>query len=237
MMKCAILEAGVYKSVGLKTLMATLQLRQIRVPEGQTLEIQDVSWSEFDSILQELGENRNTRIAYGNETLIIVAPMPAHEFAKVCIGDFIKIILEELDQPYLSLGSTTFKNDAMNKAVEPDDCFYIRQYKKVLGKARLDLQVDPPPELAIEIDIISKTQLQAYEGLGVGELWRYDEQHLMIYVLVNGKYREVEQSPTFPSWFTKQVIEQFVARALVISPGMAKKEFRQWVMTQLSNAS
>ncbi|EDX87143.1 conserved hypothetical protein [Synechococcus sp. PCC 7335] len=214
--------------------MATLQLRQIRVPEGQTVEIQDVSWSEFKTILQELGENRNTRIAYSEGTLTIVAPMPAHEFAKVCIGDFVKVVLEELDRDYVSLGSTTFKNDRMSKAVEPDDCFYIRNYGRVLGKARLDLGVDPPPELAIEIDVTSKTQLQAYAGLGVEELWRYDDKQLRIDVLVDGKYVEVEQSPSFPAWLTREVIEQFVRRAQVVSQGKAKKEFRQWVMDRIN---
>jgi len=214
--------------------MATLQLRQIRVPEGQTVEIQDVSWSEFETILQELGEDRNTRIAYSERTLTIVAPMPAHEFAKVCIGDFVKIVLEEMDRDYVSLGSSTFKNDRMSKAVEPDDCFYIQEYEKVLGKARLDLSVDPPPELAIEIDVTSKTQLQAYAGLGVGELWRYDDQQLKIDVLVNGKYVEVAQSPSFPVWLTKEAIGQFVKRAKVVSQGKAKKEFRQWVISRLN---
>jgi len=214
--------------------MATLQLRQINVPEGQTIEIRDVSWSEFEIILAELGEKRNTRIAYSEGTLTIVAPMPAHEFAKVCIGDFVKILLEELDRDYISLGSTTFKNENMSKAVEPDDCFYIRQYKSVLGKARLDMSVDPPPELAIEIDVTSKTQLEAYAGLGVEELWRYDNEKLRIDALVDGKYVEVEQSPSFPVWLTNQSIEKFVARAQVVSQGRAKKAFRQWVIDRLA---
>lgn len=154
--------------------MAMLQLRQLRVPEGQTIEIQDVSWSEFEDILQDLGERRNTRIAYSNGVLSIRAPLPAHETSKVCIGDFVKILLGELDKNYISLGSTTFKNDKMKKAVEPDDCFYIQYFERVLGKSRIDLSIDPPPELAIEVDLTSKTQLEAYEGLGVAELWRYE---------------------------------------------------------------
>ncbi|MEL7063414.1 MAG: hypothetical protein AAFP00_06715 [Bacteroidota bacterium] len=45
-----------------------LQLRQIKVPPGQTIELEDVSWSKFESILAELGDRRNTRIAYNNNT-------------------------------------------------------------------------------------------------------------------------------------------------------------------------
>lgn len=215
--------------------MVTLQIRQIRVPEGQTIEIQDVSWSEFEDILQDLDEKRNTRIAYSNGVLSIVAPLPAHEISKACIGDFVKILLAELDRNYLSLGSTTFKNKRMKKAVEPDDCFYIRDFERVLGKVRLDMNVDPPPELAIEVDLTSKTQLEAYEGLGVGELWRYDAGKLRIDCLQEEQYIEVERSSIFPSWVTKQSIEGFLRRAMSVGQGKANKEFRRWVLENIEN--
>ena len=91
-----------------------------------------------------------------------MAPMPKHEKAKVCIGDFVKILLDELEIDYVSYGSTTFKNEAMSKAVEPDDCFYLKNADQMAGKSRIDLSIDPPPELAIKVDLTSKTQLEAY---------------------------------------------------------------------------
>ncbi len=216
--------------------MATLQVRQLRVLEGQAIEIQDVSWSEFENILQDLGEERNTRIAYSNGVLSIMAPLPAHETSKVCIGDFVKILLDELDKNYISLGSTTFKNDKMKKAVEPDDCFYIQHFERVLGKSRIDLSIDPPPELAIEVDLTSKNQLEAYEGLGVLELWRYDAGKLRIDSLKQGRYVEVAQSPSFPSWLTKQSIEQSIKRAMAVGQGKANKEFRRWVVENVEDS-
>jgi len=78
------------------------------VPEGQTIEIENVSWSEFEVILQELGEKRNTRIAYSERTLAIVTPMSVHEVEKVCIGGCMKVLLDELERDYTSYGSTTF---------------------------------------------------------------------------------------------------------------------------------
>lgn len=215
--------------------MATLQLRQIRVPEGQTIEIQNVSWSEFEDILQDLGEERNTRIAYSNGVLSIMAPLPAHETSKASLGDFVKILLEELDRNYLSLGSTTFKTKQMKKAVEPDDCFYIKDFEQVLGKSKLDLNVDPPPELAIEVDLTSKTQVEAYEGLGVAELWRYDSGKLRIDCLQEGRYVEVEQSAIFPTWLTKRALEESVRRALSVGQGKANKEFRKWVTENIES--
>ena len=214
--------------------MVTVQLHQIRVPEGQTVELQDVSWSKFEQILQGLGNQRNTRIAYSNGVLSIVAPSPEHEASKVSIGDFVKILLDELNRNYVSLGSTTFKSDRMLKAVEPDDCFYITTYAQVLGKSRISLETDPPPELAIEIDVTSKTQLEAYKGLGVSELWRYSNEKLRIDYLQNGEYIEVDQSPSFPKWLTRAAIERAVLSARQVGQGQARKEFRQWVLSQLT---
>ncbi|MEO0647781.1 MAG: Uma2 family endonuclease [Cyanobacteria bacterium J06650_10] len=130
--------------------MVTLQLRQIKVPPGQTIELEDVSWSEFESILAELGDRRSTRIAYNNKTLTIMAPLFKHEKDKVSLGDFVKVLLDELNIEHDSSGSTTLRRKGLGKGVEPDDSFYIQNYMRVLTKDRIDLSIDPPPDLAID---------------------------------------------------------------------------------------
>ena len=213
--------------------MTTLQLRQIRVPEGKTIEIQDVSWSEFERILKDLGDNRNTRIAYSNGTLSITAPMPKHEKSKVCIGDFVKILFDELEIDYVSYGSTTFKNEAMSKAVEPDDCFYLKHADQMASKNRIDLSVDPPPELAIEVDVTSKTQLEAYQGLGISELWRFDSGELRIDLMQAGRFIEVQESSFFPGWPIKDMLVQYLKDARTMNQRKVKKNFRDWVIRRL----
>jgi Uma2 family endonuclease len=217
--------------------MATLQVRQLQVPEGQTLEIRDVSWSELEYILQDLGEKRNTRIAYSDGVLSIVAPLPEHEVTKVCIGECVKILFDELEIDYVSFGSTTFKNDKMQRAAEPDDCFYLKYSDQMAGKSRIDLRIDPPPELAIEVEITSKTQLQAYRGLGVAELWRYTAGRLRIDCLQNGEYIEVDNSPLLPGWPIKEAVEKYVASARATNQRKAKKVFRQWVIERIADAA
>ncbi|MEL7241739.1 MAG: Uma2 family endonuclease, partial [Cyanobacteria bacterium J06573_2] len=130
-----------------------LNIRRIDVPPGQRVLLRDVTWEEFEAILDELGEHRASRIAYDRGVLEIIAPLPEHEFDKEIIGDLIKALLEELDTEFLSLGSTTFKNQEMLQGIEPDQCFYIENESKVRRKKRLDLTQDPPPELALEIDV------------------------------------------------------------------------------------
>src|SRR5919202_6228641 len=101
-------------------------LEQIIVPPGHQLLLKNVNWQQFKEILENLGESRSARLSYSQEMLEIMTPLPEHEDNKVIIGDFVKAILEEMDIEFRSLGSTTFENEAMRQAVEPDDCFYIQ---------------------------------------------------------------------------------------------------------------
>jgi hypothetical protein len=87
--------------------MVAIQIRQLDVPPGQRLMLHDVSWDEFEAILDDLGEHRSTRIAYDNGLLEIMAPLPEHEDDKEIISDLLKDFLEELDIEFRTLGSTT----------------------------------------------------------------------------------------------------------------------------------
>lgn len=193
--------------------MVTLQLRQLDVPPGQRVLLHDVSWAEFEAILAELGEQRGSRIAYDNGLLEIMAPLPEHESDKEIIGDLLKALLEELDIEFRSLGSTTFKHATMLKGIEPDQCFYIQNEAAVRGKNRLDLTVDPPPDLVLEVDITSRTHPDTYAALGVPELWRRVGQTIRIHQLLDGRYVEVDKSPTFPDWPLPATIPAYVAQS------------------------
>jgi Uma2 family endonuclease len=209
--------------------MVTLQLRQIKVPPGHRVIFNDVSWQEFEAILEELGDRRASRIAYSNGTLEIRMPLPEHEIDKELVGDMVKILLEETEMDCECFGSTTFKRRDMAQGIEPDNCFYIQNHAQMIGKKRLDLRIDPPPDLAIEIDVTSKTQLDAYQALGVPELWRYDEGRLRIDVLVNGEYVEAQGSPTFNDFTIAPIITQFVEQSTIDGRSPTLRAFRKWV--------
>lgn len=213
--------------------MVTLQLRQLSVPPGHRVMFHSVTWQEFEAILTELGEHRATRLAYSQGTLEIRMPLPKHEKAKVIIGDLVKILLEELEIDCEAFGSTTFKREDMAQGVEPDDSFYIQNHAKMIGKERIDLKVDPPPDLAIEVDVTSKTQLNAYLTLGVLELWKYEDGELQINILQDGKYIQSELSPNFPNLPILQAIPQFIQQSQNIGRSPALRAFRQWVKKQI----
>lgn len=193
-------------------MVVTLQLRQLDVPPGQRLLVRNLDWPAFERILTELGEHRASRIAYSHGILEIRIPTPEHEVDKELIGDIVKTLLDELEIDCECFGSTTFKQEAMNSGIEPDQCFYIQNHSQMRGKRRLDLSIDPPPDLAIEVDVTSKTQLDAYIRLGVPELWVYTQNQLKIYTLQAGKYESVTISPTFPElpmldWVTDVLVQ------------------------------
>ena len=217
--------------------MVTLQLGQIRVPPGQRVILCDVSWQEFETILAELGEHRSSRIAYSQGILEIMVPLPEHEKAKVIIGDFVKILLDELDLYWEPLGSTTFKREDMAAGVEPDDCFYIQNYKLMIGKERIDLSVDPPPDLAIEIDVTSKTKVSAYKALKVPEIWRYENRLLEINLLQGNEYVKSQTSLIFPSFPVMNEIPRFLEMANTTGTTLALRAYRKWVREYISAQS
>ncbi|MBN3875484.1 MULTISPECIES: Uma2 family endonuclease [unclassified Nostoc] len=214
--------------------MVKFQLRQLSVPPGHRVILHDVSWQEFEAILEELGDHRATRLAYSQGTLEMRMPLPKHEKAKVIIGDLVKILLEELEIDCETFGSTTFKREDIAFDVEPDDSFYIQNHAQMIGKERIDLRVDPPPDLAIEVDVTSKTQLNAYEALRVPELWRYENGKLQINILQDGKYIESEISSTFPNLPIVEEIPRFVEQSRTLGRSPTLRAFRQWVRKQIN---
>jgi Uma2 family endonuclease len=212
-----------------------LELDRIVVPPGQRVLLKDVNWQEFEAILETLGEHRAARVAYENGILEIMTPLPEHEGNKEIISDLIKALLEELDIEFWPLGSTTFKNQFMSQGIEPDNCFYLQNEAAVRGKDRLDLSVDPPPDLALEIDITSRTHPNIYEALGVPELWRFEGSKLQINVLQGGKYIESPSSPTFPNFSIQEIIEIYLNRCKIEGRNKTMKAFRAWVRKCLSN--
>ena len=206
-----------------------VQLEQIVVPPGQQLLMTDVSWQAYEQLLEEFGEKRGSRINYSQGILEIMVPLAEHEDDKVTIADFVKALLEELDVEFRSLGSTTFKSQKMRRGLEADDCFYIENEAAIRGKKRLDLTTDPPPDLAIEIDITARTRFDNYEALGVKGLWRFDGDRLEINVLQEGRYVQVVESPHFPGFPLGEAIPVFLQRSKVEGRNRAMKGFRAWI--------
>lgn len=184
-------------------------ISQMHLAPGSVVSIPNLSWEEFERLLEELGEQRAARIAYSYGTLEIMVPLPEHERPTELISDLVKRLLNTTGQDYEPFGSTTFKREG-TAGVEPDACFYIQHAPQMRGR-RLQ-PGDPPPDLAIETDVTSVTTLTAYEAIAVPELWVYADGNLAFYRLQGGRYVESDHSPTFPGLPVKRLILDAVAQ-------------------------
>src|ERR1022692_3987322 len=137
--------------------------------------LDDISWELYTQLREETDQNgRHIRMIYDEGRLVLMSPMlPKHELVKKLIARLIEELTLELRIPMEALGSTTWRRQDLAKGLEADECFYIQHQAEILGKERLDLPENPPPDLAIEVDITHhpKHRRSIYAALGVGELW------------------------------------------------------------------
>ena len=197
-------------------------ISQISLAPGSTVTIPNVTWQEFETILQQLGEHRSARLNYSKGILEIMVPLPEHEKPKELIADIVKTLLKKTGRRYEPFGSTTFRKEGI-AGVEPDACFYIKNYQRMINRRRLQAD-DPPPDLAIEIDITSKTTIEAYEAIAIPEVWIYENSKLTIYLLKNNKYFPSDFSPTFPNIPLTKIIPDVVDRSWQIGTVQALEE-------------
>ncbi|MDZ8188142.1 MAG: Uma2 family endonuclease [Nostoc sp. ChiSLP02] len=203
-------------------------------PAEQRTVLHNISWETFEALLRETGEDRGSRFAYDCGTLEIMTPVFEHENPKIQFDRFIVVLAEELDIEVRSAGSTTLKRKIAKKGIEPDTCYYIQNEAVIRGKQKLNLETDPPPDLAIEIDITSSSvnKFDIYAALGVNELWRYNGQDLKFYQLVEGQYVECQFSIAFPIVSVSE-ISRFIEQSKTSGEIALLKSFRAWLKGKL----
>lgn len=203
-------------------------------PQEKRVTLHGLTWQAYQQILNALPQSRSARLTYDRGTLEITMPLESHEFASEMIGLFIRILVEEMNLQLKSMRSTTLDREDLDRGAEPDNAYYIQNQPKVSGRY-VDLSVDPPPDLVVEVDIthtdIDKNRL--YAAMGVPEFWRYDGQVWRIYQLQDRAYIECDRSPTFPI-VSEEDLYQFLEQALQ-EEIKAGKAFRELIKTRLAN--
>jgi Uma2 family endonuclease len=168
--------------------------------QSELIVLTGVRWLTYKALALDLAEKPNKKLAYDQGILEIMTPLPEHEISKKLLGRVVELTTEILGLEILSLGSTTWSREDLQRGIEPDECYYILKEALVRGKLDFDLNIDPPPDLAIEIDISSSSlnRLSIYAALGISEIWRFDSRNLFIYVLTDGVYQTRERSQVLP---------------------------------------
>ncbi len=205
------------------------------LPAGGKLYLEDVSWDEYEELLEELEGKRHVRISYDNGRMEIMTLSPEHEAPSRLFVHFIQILTEELDLEFLSIGSTTLRRKSHQQGKEPDDCYYIGDLTRIFGKKRLDIDFDSPPDLAIEVDVTSSTidKMGIYAGLGVPEVWRYDNYQVEFHYLSGKGYKRVATSALF-SFLPPSVITDHLSIGTTQGVNTMRRAFREWVRAHKS---
>ena len=213
-------------------------METIKSPAEQRVVLHNISWNTYERLLADHENNSAPRFTYDRGELEIMSPSPEHEKFNRRIAQLVLAVAEELNIEAEDLGSTTFRREDLERGFEPDSCFYIQNEEQVRGKDRIDLAVDPPPDLVIEIDITSPSfsKLPIYALIGVPEVWRYNGERMTILILEGSDYAKTTESIVLPP-VTSSVVTDFVEKSKTTSRTAWLKEVRKWSRENIGSSS
>ncbi|HEX8282206.1 MAG TPA: Uma2 family endonuclease [Pyrinomonadaceae bacterium] len=208
-----------------------------RLPAGAKLELPDVDWDEYEHLLTQMESfHPGHRLSYDSGRLIIVSPKREHEFFKAFVSRVVHALAEELSLNIEATGATTLRRGKLMKGVEADESFYVQNAARIIGHLELDLDVDPPPDVAVEIDMShdSLDKFPIYAALGVPEIWRYDGQSTRFYKLAGESYEMIQNSIALPS-LTAEDLTQYLEQSKTEGQTAALKAFRRMLRSRTSS--
>lgn len=198
---------------------------------GASTLLQGVSWETYERLLTET-ENRGTSFAYLEGDLEIVSPQLRHESLKALVDRFVALFAGLRNIPFLSAASTTLKRPDLKAGVEADSSFYFKNAQRVARNRNLDLASDPPPDLAIEIEITSRllNRVEIYARLGVGEIWTIDgETVAFLGLMPDGRYAEITESLNLPG-LKPEVLRSKLREIETMDEAAWTKRLIEWIL-------
>lgn len=196
--------------------------------------LHDIDWGTYTRLLRVFDRSRRFRLTYDRGTLEIMSPLWEHGRPAYLLGRFIDVITEELKLPYEPGGCVTLRRRRNSRGLEPDNCYWIASADRLAGKTHLDLRIDPPPDLAIEMDVThsSLDRMSIYATLGVPEVWRATSEGLTFNVLERGGYHVRTHSLSFPRLASADLVA-FLKQMGHLGTQSLIGQFRAWVRQTL----
>lgn len=197
----------------------------------QCVVLRDIGWKGYSRLLKIRGERNIPRMVYLDGSLILMSPSLRHENFKERLGQFVTEVVVGLDLPCMLAGSTTLRRRSRRGGVEGDQTYYLSNLSRIRGKKKIDLRVDPPPDLAIEVVVSHDADeaIEVYRRFRVPEVWIYGHNELTILLLdANGRYAPTERSLAFPE-LTAAEIHSWIVRDQDDSDTDWIKALRRWV--------
>ncbi|MDQ3256327.1 MAG: Uma2 family endonuclease [Acidobacteriota bacterium] len=203
------------------------------LPAGSFVVLPDVNWNEYEDLLEQIGESRGVRTSYCDGKLQIMVVSSKHEKYAWFIGRLISTLSLRLRINILFFGAPTMRKEKRRKGLEPDACFYVQSAPLIGNRIQIDFTTDPPPDIAVEIDIHhgSISKFPIYAALGVGEVWRYDGEQLQIHLLKKDAYVPATESQAVPM-LTGDILTNYLARLREEGEMQSLVAFDEWLQTQ-----
>lgn len=199
---------------------------------GRCLRLSGVDWRTYSRLLRLFAERPGIRLTYDRGELEIMSPLLEHDDDGRFLGDLVFVLTEELGLPLKRGGSTTLRRRLRQRGIEADECFWIANAFRMAGRRRLDLRTDPPPDLALEIDVThsSLDRLAIYAALRVPEVWRLNDDLLTFHVLgADGTYGSAGASQSFPLVMPADLLGFLQQARQVGDENTVVRQFREWI--------
>jgi Uma2 family endonuclease len=200
----------------------------IDLSAGSEVVLRHQTWTDYEAILASRQDNAAIKIYFDalTQEIHLMAPLPEHVNKSDTLTDLVKVLLKKHGQDWQCFDPITLKRYGI-KGIEPDTCFYIDNRQAILGKSQIDLEFDPPPDLAIEIDVTSLTRPEDYAEIKIPELWFYRDRTLLIYLWDGEQYQDSPVSRLFPTIPVIQILPQYVEMAWIQGSSVAIREFEK----------
>ncbi|ACK66228.1 protein of unknown function DUF820 [Rippkaea orientalis PCC 8801] len=213
----------------------TVNQNTLTLTPGSEIILQYQTWDDYENLLEIRQEKPLPKIYFHakTNTIRLMSPLPSHGNRVDILRDLVKSLLGKQGKDWHCFDPITLKH-FKQAGVEPDTCFYIDHRDAILGKEKLDLSVDPPPDLAIEVDFTSLTDIEAYQTLKIPELWIYRQSILKIYRLVGENYQESSTSGIFANVNVKEILPKYVELAWNQGSSVALRQFEQEYLNKIN---
>jgi Uma2 family endonuclease len=196
--------------------------------------LEGVTWETYERLITEHGERSGTRFTFDEGVLQIMVISSRHERPNRRLATLVEMLAEEFGLDIEPLGSMTFKRKDLQTGFEPDSCFYIQHADAIREREEVDLAIDPPPDLSIEVDITSGSlnRFPIFAAVGIPEVWRFDGNRVAIFRLESGRYIESTNSVAFQA-ITGEILTQFLDDSQNLKSTAWLKRVREWARSQV----
>ncbi len=200
-----------------------------QIPAEQRVLLHNIAWDLYERLLESNPDSSSPRLTYDQGELEAMSPSAEHERLNRAIQLLVSLVAYELGIRISSLGSTTFRRQEIQRGFEPASCFYGQNLDRVRGKRTIDLRIDPPPDLVVEIDISSPSipKLPIFAEFGVPEVWRHADGVLQILALQEGEYVPAAVSRVLPS-VTAAALNELLAESRDLDDTEWMDRIRAW---------